>query len=184
MAASSASCLRILASRLPIFSALIPLIAIFASFNASGDALESILLRNNGLHIEIVVDREDPVGSEDRAGVADVVLEAAVTTIMDCEDSVAAVDAEDKVNVYRNWLGLMQGTLEATFSKGGEALTRRLNADREYTGVDGERLVLSGRSLMLVRNVGHLVGTTAVVHPAVVARAVYKYISSIPVIQV
>ncbi len=114
------------------------------------------LFAHNGLHVEIQTNPHHPIGREAAANVADVVLESAITTIQDCEDSVAAVDAEDKVNVYRNWLGLMQGALEATFAKGGERLTRRLNTDREYTSVDGDRLVLTGRSLMLVRNVGHL----------------------------
>jgi malate synthase len=129
--------------------------AAFRGHARDGDAVTYLFL-HNGLHIEIQTDPHHPIGREAAAHVADVVLESAITTIQDCEDSVAAVDADDKVNVYRKWLGLMQGTLEATFSKGGETLTRRLNADREYTGVDGERIVLSGRSLMLVRNVGHL----------------------------
>ena len=120
------------------------------------------LFRHNGLHIEIRVDPDHPIGREAAADVADIVLESAITTIEDCEDSVAAVDAEDKANVCRNWLGLMQGTLEATFSKGGERMTRRLNPDREYTGVDGKPVVLSGRSLMLVRNVGHLMTNSTI----------------------
>jgi malate synthase len=120
------------------------------------------LFRHNGLHIEIRVDPDHPIGREAAADVADIVLESAITTIEDCEDSVAAVDAEDKANVYRNWLGLLQGTLEATFSKGGERMTRRLNPDREYTGVDGKPVVLSGRSLMLVRNVGHLMTNSTI----------------------
>ena len=134
---------------------------LFRGHTRDGDAV-TYLFAHNGLHIEIQTNPQHPIGREAAANVADVVLESAITTIQDCEDSVAAVDAEDKVNVYRNWLGLMQGTLDTTFSKGGETLTRRLNADREYTGVDGKPIVLSGRSLMLVRNVGHLMTNSTI----------------------
>lgn len=121
------------------------------------------LFRNNGLHVEIQINPEHPVGRDATANIADVVLEAALTTIQDCEDSVAAVDAEDKVGVYRNWLGLMQGDLTATFRKGDKELTRALAPDRVYRTPDGGKLVLSGRSLLLVRNVGHLMATDAIV---------------------
>ena len=124
--------------------------------------LAALLLTNHGLHIEIRFDTDHPIHALHPTGIRDIDLEAAITTIMDCEDSVAAVDADDKVQVYRNWLGLMKGELAATFEKGGKALTRSLNPDRRYLSPDGRYFEIPGRSLMLVRNVGHLMTTDAV----------------------
>jgi malate synthase len=126
------------------------------------EAPTNLLLENNRLHFEIVIDRQHPIGAQDVAGVADVILEAAVSTIMDCEDSVATVDAEDKVDAYRNWLGIMKAELETSFEKDGQPYTRRLNEDKVFTTPTGGRLEVPGRSLMLIRNVGHLMKTDAV----------------------
>ncbi len=121
-----------------------------------GRTPKSLLFRHHGLHVEVIVDRDHPIGRDDKAGIADILLESAVTSIMDCEDSVAAVDAEEKVDVYRNWLGLMKGTLSAGFDKGGRRVERRLEPDRVYQAPGGGTLTLRGRALMFVRNVGHL----------------------------
>lgn len=134
----------------------------FAGYAGSADAPSQIVLRRNNLHAVVVLDATAPIGKDDPAHISDVILESAITTIMDCEDSIAAVDAEDKVVVYRNWLGLMKGDLEEEVAKGGRTFTRRLNADRAYTAPGGGTLTLPGRSLMLVRNVGHLMTNPAI----------------------
>ena len=134
----------------------------FKGYQGSADQPSGVLLKNNNLHAEIQIDPSHSVGETDPAGIKDVLLESAITTIQDCEDSVAAVDGEDKVTVYRNWLGLMKGDLKETFIKGGSEMTRSLNPDRSYIAPDGSNFQLSGRSLMLVRNVGHLMTNPAI----------------------
>ncbi|MFL2706024.1 MAG: malate synthase G [Gammaproteobacteria bacterium] len=134
----------------------------FVGFNGEPENPSGILFKNNNLHLEVQVDKEDSVGKDDPAGIKDILIESAVTTIQDCEDSVAAVDAEDKVIVYKNWLGLMKGDLKETFIKGDSELTRQLNSDREYLDKEGREFSLPGRSLMLVRNVGHLMTNPAI----------------------
>ena len=134
----------------------------FQGYQGTSDQPSGVLLKNNNLHAEIQIDPNHSIGATDPAGIKDVLLESAITTIQDCEDSVAAVDGEDKVSVYRNWLGLMKGNLKETFMKGGAEMTRSLNPDRNYTAPDGSNLQLSGRSLMLVRNVGHLMTNPAI----------------------
>jgi malate synthase len=134
----------------------------FAGFRGNPDDPELILLKNNGLHIEIIFDPSHPIAKTDQAGIADVILESALTTIMDCEDSVATVDAEDKILAYSNWLGLMRTDIIEKFDKNGTTITRKLNADREYSKPDGSVLQLPGRAVMLIRNVGHLMTNPAI----------------------
>lgn len=134
----------------------------FVGYNGEASAPTEIVLKNNGLHAIIQIDANSPIGQTDAAGVKDVVLEAAVTTIQDLEDSVAAVDAEEKVEGYRNWLGLMKGTLEESIEKNGKTITRKLNADRTFKNVEGGETKVHGRSLMLLRNVGHLMTNPAI----------------------
>ncbi|MBB5704216.1 malate synthase [Ochrobactrum daejeonense] len=134
----------------------------FKGYNGDEASPTNVLLAKNNMHVDIVVNADHPIGKTDPAHIADMVLESAISTIQDCEDSIAAVDAEDKVAAYRNWLGLMNGKLEDTFEKNGRQMTRRLNGDRAYKAADGSDLTLKGRSLMLVRNVGHLMTNPAI----------------------
>tara|TARA_B110001452_G_scaffold59519_4_gene46324 strand:- start:1678 stop:3849 length:2172 start_codon:yes stop_codon:yes gene_type:complete len=135
----------------------------FAGYCGDGDEPSSILFNNNRLHVEIQVDYNHHIGAVDRAGIKDIVLEAALTTIMDCEDSVAAVDADDKALAYSNWLGLIKGDLKETINRGGKSFMRAMNPDREYLAADGSKLILNGRSLMFIRNVGHLMTNPAII---------------------
>ena len=134
----------------------------FAGYTGRAKAPDSILLRNNGLHVALIFDRAHPIGSRDQALLADVQIESAISAIMDCEDSVACVDADDKVQAYSNWLGLMKGDLEDSFEKAGVMQTRRLNPDRQFTAPDGSPLTIKGRALLWVRNVGHLMTNPAI----------------------
>ncbi|MGZ5888958.1 MAG: malate synthase G, partial [Ramlibacter sp.] len=134
----------------------------FIGYQGEASAPSSVLLRNHGIHLDVVIDRSSPIGSTDAAGISDVVLEAALSTIMDLEDSVAVVDAQDKVLAYGNWLGILKGTLTEQVAKGGRTFTRGLNADRVYTAPDGGQVTLHGRSLLFVRNVGHLMTNPAI----------------------
>ena len=136
----------------------------FVGFQGDGKAPKTLLLKHNNLHLELHIDREHIIGASDLAGLKDIVMEAAVSTIMDCEDSVTAVDAEDKVIVYRNWLGLMKGDLAIDMQKNGVSITRQLNSDRHYQSADGSSFSLHGRSLLFIRNVGHLMTNNAILN--------------------
>ena len=135
----------------------------FIGFNGDKNNPKSILLKNNNLHIEIIIDPNSVVGKNDQASISDVVVESALSTIIDNEDSVAAVDAEDKVKCYRNWLGLMKGDLVANFEKDGKKFIRKLNPDKTYISKEGKKIILHGRALLLNRNVGHLMTNPSVI---------------------
>ncbi|MBC7204481.1 MAG: malate synthase G, partial [Pusillimonas sp.] len=136
--------------------------SLLLGYRGNASAPQALVFRHNGLHFEVQIDKANPIGKQDKAGVKDILMESALTTIMDCEDSVATVDAEDKVLAYRNWLGLMQGTLTEKVAKGDKTFTRALNPDREYTDLQGNTQTLAARSMMLVRNVGHLMTNPAI----------------------
>ena len=140
--------------------------SLFLGYRGNAAAPEALVFQHNGLRFEIQIDKSHPIGQQDLAGIKDVVLEAAITTIMDCEDSIAAVDAQDKVSAYRNWLGLMTGALTEEVSKDGKTFTRKLNADRQYTDLNGQQQSMHGRSLMFIRNVGHLMTNPAILDQA------------------
>ena len=135
----------------------------FIGFSGKKENLKSILIKNNNLHLDVVIDSKSMIGKNDKADISDVIIESAISTIIDNEDSVAAVDAEDKIKCYRNWLGLMKANLEIEMEKNGEKFIRRLNADRNYTGADGSKILLHGRALLLNRNVGHLMTSPAII---------------------
>ena len=134
----------------------------FIGFAGNANQPSDILFKHNNLHIIINIDANHPIGMSDSAHIKDITLEAAITTIMDCEDSIAAVDAEDKIQVYKNWLGLMDGSLSETVEKAGKAFTRSLNQDKQFTGANGSEVRLAGRSMLFVRNVGHLMTNPAI----------------------